>query len=338
MLGGLIALIACLLLAVKLFVNPNDYKARITQAVKHATGRDLTLAGDIKLAVFPWVALDLGAVSLGNPPGFEQVPFAAVKHAAVRVKLLPLLRKQLQIGRVEIDGLDLRLVKNAAGHANWQGFGGKDEAAPSSASSGSQTLPDLAGLIIKDSRVSLGDLVADHINLDVGHLASGVTVPVDLKLDLTTGAGAQPITVAGRLELTLDTTTRQYRVANLDLEGTLVPAAGSAAVPWKFAVPDLSADLTAQTLTAGAFTADFAGAHLTGSLDGSHIVDAPVARRQLQARSAVGSRPHESARHDGAGDTRSESAGAHGRERRVFLRWQCPERRQTQRCSSMIQR
>ena len=275
-LGGLIALIACVLLGVKLFVNPNDYKARITQAVKHTTGRELTLAGDIKLAVFPWVALDLGAVSLGNPPGFEQVPFAAVKHAAVRVKLLPLLRKELQIGRVEIDGLDLRLIKNAAGHGNWEGFGSKDEAAPGSATSGPQTLPDLAGLTIKDSRVSFQDMVADHINLNVGHLASGVAVPVDLKVDLTTGPGAQPITVAGKLELTPDAATRQYRVANLDLEGTLTPAAGSAAVAWKFTVPDLSADLTAQTLTAGAFTADFAGAHLTGSLDGSHIVDAPI--------------------------------------------------------------
>jgi AsmA protein len=294
LLGGLIALLACLLLAVKLFVNPNAYKARITQAVKHASGRELTLAGDIKLAVFPWVALDLGAVSLGNPPGFEQVPFAAVKHASVRVKLLPLLRKELQVGRVEIDGLDLRLVKNAAGHGNWEGFGGKDQAAPSSATSGPQTLPDLAGLIVKDSRVSFQDMVADHINLNVGHLASGVTVPVDLKVDLTTGPGAQPITVAGKLELTPDAATRQYRIANLDLEGTLVPAAGSAAVPWKFAVPDLSADLAAQTLTAGAFAADFAGAHLTGSLDGSHIVDAatlagsfkldPLSPRELMSR------------------------------------------------------
>ncbi len=244
MLGGLVALIACLLLGVKLFVNPNDYKARITQAVKHSTGRELTLAGDIKLAVFPWVALDLGAASLGNPPGFGQVPFATVKHVAVRVKLLPLLRKQLQIGRVEIDGLDLRLVKNAAGHGNWEDFGGKETAAPSSATStGSGTLPDLAGLIIKDSRVSLQDMV---------------------------------ITVAGKLELTANAASKQYRFANLDLAGTLTAAAGSAPVSWKFSALEVSADLAAQTLKAGVFAADFAGAHLTGSLEGSHIVDAPA--------------------------------------------------------------
>jgi AsmA protein len=279
-LGGLIALIACLLIAVKLFVNPNDYKGRITQAVKHSTGRDLTLAGDIKLAVFPWVGLDLGAVSLGNPPGFEQVPFATVKHAAVRVKLLPLLRKQLDIGRVEIDGLDLRLIKNAAGRGNWQDFGGEEaapgSAAPGSSTSGPQTLPDLAGLIVTDSRVSFQDMVADRINLNVGHVASGVTVPIDLKAVLSTGPGAQPLPIAGKLEFTPATASKQYRIANLDLKGTMVPAPRTAPVSWKFAVPELILDLTAQTLKADGFTAHFAGARLSGSLEGNHIVDAPA--------------------------------------------------------------
>ena len=124
-LGGLVALIIILLLAIKLFVDPNDYKDRIASAVKSSTGRDLTLSGPIKLSVFPWIALELNGVSLGNPPGFTSQPFAAVQHAAVRVKLFPLLRKELQIGQVEIDGLDLRLLKNAKGEGNWQNFGGQ---------------------------------------------------------------------------------------------------------------------------------------------------------------------------------------------------------------------
>ncbi len=107
--GGLVALVLVLLVAVWLFVDPNDYKDRIAAGAKSATGRDLTLTGDIKLTVFPWVGLTLGPASLGNPPGFGDEPFATVQRAALRVKLIPLLRKQLQIGRLEIDGLDLRL-------------------------------------------------------------------------------------------------------------------------------------------------------------------------------------------------------------------------------------
>src|SRR5882672_3897275 len=141
--GAVIAVIALALLAVRLFVDPNDYKPRIEAAVKNATGRELKLEGAIKLSVFPWIALELGPASLGNPPGFSDQPFAAVQHVALRVKLLPLLRKELEIGRVEIDGLDLRLLKNAAGRGNWQDFGNQGATPKSTPNSGTGSLPDL---------------------------------------------------------------------------------------------------------------------------------------------------------------------------------------------------
>ncbi len=118
--GGISALLCAVLLGVWLFVNPNHYKGRIAAAVKESTGRELQLSGDIKLSVIPWVALELGPASLGSPPGFGEEPFLSFSHASIRVKLLPLLRQRLQVARVDIDGLDLRLRKNAQGRGNWQ--------------------------------------------------------------------------------------------------------------------------------------------------------------------------------------------------------------------------
>jgi AsmA protein len=274
--GCLVALLIVVLLAVRLFVNPNDYKDRIAQQVKSATGRELTLSGPIRLSVFPWIALELGPASLGNPPGFSTQPFAAVRHIAVRVKLLPLLRKELQIGRIEIDGLDLRLLKNAAGKGNWQDFGGSgSKSQPASTSSGSGTLPDLAGLEIKDSRLSYQDMVADHVSLELGHVTSGKPIPVKLKLDLTTAPGAKPIDLDGQMDVTLDLEKKQYRIAPLEISGTLTSKQGAAPVSWKFAVPQLSADLAAQTFSAPAFTVELAALHLGGSIAGTRIVDAP---------------------------------------------------------------
>lgn len=89
--GGLVALLALLLVSVWLFVNPNSYKPRIAAAVKEAAGRNLVLQGDIRLSVFPWIALQLGPASLGNSPGFGALPFASFKHATFRARLLPLL-------------------------------------------------------------------------------------------------------------------------------------------------------------------------------------------------------------------------------------------------------
>lgn len=241
-LASLFGLVVVALLAVRLLVDPNDYKDRIAQQVKSSTGRELTLSGPIKLSVFPWIALELGPASLGNPAGFSAEPFAAVQRIALRVKLLPLLHKELKIGSIEIDGLDLRLVKNAAGKGNWQDFGSKDHAESGSApspSSGTSTLPDLGSIEVKESRISYQDLVADHLDFELGHWASGTPTPIKLSVTLTPSPGAQPI-------------------------------------DFKFATPALDVDLTTQMLDAPAFTVQLAGATLSGSLKGTRIMDAPA--------------------------------------------------------------
>src|SRR5688572_24079482 len=88
--GGLVALIIVALLLVVLFVDPNDYRDDIAAVVERQTGRKLTLSGDLKLAVFPWIALETGAAALGDAPGFGNEPFASIQEARVGVRLLPL--------------------------------------------------------------------------------------------------------------------------------------------------------------------------------------------------------------------------------------------------------
>ncbi|MDE2448284.1 MAG: AsmA family protein, partial [Gammaproteobacteria bacterium] len=128
--GCIVAVIIAAAIALWLIVNPNDYKGRIVAAVKSSTGRELSLSGDIHLALFPSIALKLGPASLGNPPGFSSAqPFASLQRVSLRVHLLPLLHHQLDVGRVEIDGLDLQLLKNAQGQGNWAMPAGK-KAAP----------------------------------------------------------------------------------------------------------------------------------------------------------------------------------------------------------------
>src|SRR5690348_4690987 len=133
--GCFVAAIIIAVIAVRLIVNPNDYKGRIEQAVKTSTGRDLSLEGPIRLSIFPWIAVQFGPASLGNPPGFGSQPFANLQRASLRVRVFPLLRKELQVGRVEVDGLDLRLRKNAQGHGNWEMSQAGHPAQPSGSSS-----------------------------------------------------------------------------------------------------------------------------------------------------------------------------------------------------------
>jgi AsmA protein len=197
-----------------------------------------------------------------------------VRRAALRVKLLPLLRKEVQVGRVEIDGLDLRLAQNAEGTGNWEDFGD----ASASEDTGPATPLDLAGVKIADSRISFDALVAEQVDVELGRLATGVTTPFQARLVLITEPGAAPIPLQAAFNLTTDAATGRHTLASLALEGTMVPGEGVAAVPWNFAAPALNLDLEEQTLGAPEFNARYAAAQLAGSLQGMKIIDAPEFR------------------------------------------------------------
>lgn len=49
----LLLLIIAVVILIPMFVDPNDHKDRIVAEVKKATGRDLSIGGDIELSVFP---------------------------------------------------------------------------------------------------------------------------------------------------------------------------------------------------------------------------------------------------------------------------------------------
>lgn len=103
----LVILIVVAAIAIPFIIEPNEYKQQISDKVKQISGRTLTIDGDIGLSVFPWVALELGSVSLSNAEGFEAEHFAKVNAAEVRIKLIPLLSKQLSRFVVYYAGIGL---------------------------------------------------------------------------------------------------------------------------------------------------------------------------------------------------------------------------------------
>ena len=68
--GSLIALFLIAAVAFFLFFDPNDFREDISQAVKEETGRDLVIDGEVRLQLFPWLAIEVGHATLGNAEGF----------------------------------------------------------------------------------------------------------------------------------------------------------------------------------------------------------------------------------------------------------------------------
>ncbi|PKN07855.1 MAG: hypothetical protein CVU73_10630 [Deltaproteobacteria bacterium HGW-Deltaproteobacteria-8] len=185
--GGIVVtlfVVAAVLLAV--MVDPNKYKGDITRLVKERTGRELVFEGDVKLSFFPRLGVETGGVSLSNPPGFGDKPFTRIKAASVSIKILPLLARRVEVGRVSLEGLELQMVRDEQGRASWADFTGpetpqSEAEAKKSAGSGPSTLTDLSldGLLIKDAEIFWEDRQAkksytvSNLNMDVKAIQPG---------------------------------------------------------------------------------------------------------------------------------------------------------------------
>jgi len=228
-----VALVLLGVLVVVWLVDPNLFKPRIEAAVREATGREFALGGDIELGFFPWLALRTGAGQLGNAPGFGSEPMVTWKSAQLGARLFPLLRGELIAERVKLDGLDIRLVRHADGHANWEGLTSDqpaDAAAP-------QTALRIAGVTIVDSHLLFRDeLVPRRVEI------------ASLQLTTDTIEPGKPLTdtaVAGILHL----------------EG-FVPAG----VPFKLAVPKAELPRDFSAIDVPAFSMGFGAFEAAGSV------------------------------------------------------------------------
>lgn len=159
-LGVVILLLVVATVVLPLVVDPNDYKDEISEAVSKKTGRDLTIGGDIKWSVFPSLGLELSDVTLGNPSGFGEQPMLDIGEAGISVKLLPLLKRQVEVGEVSLDDVSINLRRNADGQNNWEDLsaaGAGDSSTSSDSGRGMDSFV-VSGIEISNARVTLDDV------------------------------------------------------------------------------------------------------------------------------------------------------------------------------------
>jgi len=114
-----VVIIAAMLL-IPMFVDVQKYKPMLEGKVTEATGRPFSVGDDLRLSLFPWAGVSFSDLRLGNPAGFAEKDFVTVKSFEVRIKLLPLLSKDIQIKRFVLNEPRIILLKNKKGRANWE--------------------------------------------------------------------------------------------------------------------------------------------------------------------------------------------------------------------------
>ena len=285
--------VAGLFLAVALLVDPNDYKDDLIRLVKDQTGRDLQIKQDMALSFFPWIGVELGGLELSNAKDFGGGSFAGVAEVRVRVKLMPLFKKQLEADSISVKGLRLNLAKNATGKTNWADLlsakveqppadtPSRDHVGTSASSTPAAVALAVSGLKIENAALSWRDDVAnvaytiENINLSTGNLAFGKAFDVTLGFGLSSNEPSLTANVQLSGQANLDLAGQLYRfssaVLNVDAQGKAVPE-GRTKLTLNF---DAMADLGKETLSIEGLKLASMGVDASGKIYGTSIVTKP---------------------------------------------------------------
>lgn len=287
---GLVGVLAAALVAVWLLFDPNDYKDEIERLAEQKTHRRLTLQGDLKLSVFPWIAVQMGPAQLHERAGFGDQPFVSVENVKLSVRLMPLFKKQIEIGEVQLDAPSIRLITDEQGRHNWSDLAAGDETAPPTAQAEGSTgavSAKLAGIQIHRGAVVMEDrkektrTAIRDFELTTGAIQSAE--PFDLKMSLAVEQDNQPaipVNLAARVSADFDNAV--HRIEKLQFNAQWHgEGAAKAGVPIVLRADAVALDLKQQMLDVQGLALDAGLAKLTGAVSGKEIFDAPQLQGQI---------------------------------------------------------
>jgi AsmA family protein len=119
---GFGALIVALLIGIaylSTLISPAKLTQMLVLEVREATGRELSIAGPVRLGFFPRIAVSAEQVSLSNAAWAKKPQMASLEKVALEISLLPLLSRRIEVSSIQLAGLTLNLETNAKGEGNW---------------------------------------------------------------------------------------------------------------------------------------------------------------------------------------------------------------------------
>jgi uncharacterized protein involved in outer membrane biogenesis len=187
----------------------NQYKSLIAEKVKEATGRDLTLAGDVDLVISWNPALAVNDVTFSNASWGSRPELIKMKRLEAEVRLIPLLSGNVEVNRIVLKGADILLETNDKGQGNWVFTPATPSTATttttttstSSATGGPAALPVVHNIRIEDSQVLWTDGVTKQTKTIVIKSftaeADSASSPIEIALDGS--YNGNPITAKGTI-------------------------------------------------------------------------------------------------------------------------------------------
>ena len=126
-----VVIIGVLITAVYFYLNTYDYnklKPLVSRMVADATGRKLSIGGDINLKFGFSPSLVVTDVSLANVSWASQPQMIEIDKLETQVRLLPLLLKDVEITYIRLIGARVSLEQGPDAQVNWKFKAGSSSA------------------------------------------------------------------------------------------------------------------------------------------------------------------------------------------------------------------
>jgi hypothetical protein len=161
LLGGLVAMVLvgylALIVIFRAVVDPASLADRAEPHISSALNRRVSI-GSADLKIFPRMEVRLLRLRIENLPDFEGVPLATADELNLRPRLLPLLRRRVEIDRVQVVGPRVLLQVDEQGRTNFGDF------VPASREDDEATDTPLAleirGIELADARIGYRDALS----------------------------------------------------------------------------------------------------------------------------------------------------------------------------------
>jgi uncharacterized protein involved in outer membrane biogenesis len=282
--GLLVFLAVGAVLVITNLVDPNDYKPKIEQIVKAQTGRNLNLVGDMALTFYPWLGINTGLVELSNRKGFGEEPMLSIEQADIRIKLLPLLKKEIEIGNIVLNRPRIQLITLSNGNTNWDDLMTIVESKTPNNANGETMV--IAGLAIQGVSLVSGEVIwndqsagqqlnISNLDFSTGQVQPGV--PLEFELTMDVSGNTLPDTISIRLS----TTTKindELNVASLDGTELSVKTGENT---YELVMPFMELALEKQSLSIPEYVFGYGELKLSGELNMTSLLDSPTASGQL---------------------------------------------------------
>jgi len=156
--------------------------------VRAATGRELTLTGDLSPSFWPVLGVRTGPVTLSNAAWGEAPTMVSASAAQIGVELLPLLSSEVKVTELRLVDPVVALERGPDGKGNWEFGDGAAATQGTSASAAPGEVP----------KISLPEAVIENGTITFHDLRSGQRIELS-ELDLKAGLEAfdRPLTLAG---------------------------------------------------------------------------------------------------------------------------------------------